>query len=158
MKLVVYLWHVCNILGYVAYVESVMQVRVACVQLECCLHGACKHCVCIQFMCSKLVTFLHLVCLCMWKVCSLHMTSSGRYACTCSVRKAGFRTCVWHVWGVRSGCVQGECHVYVAFVWHVKSCVCGVRVPCIGVHVGHMQHACGIGAVCMRHVCGMHTV
>jgi hypothetical protein len=69
----VYLWHVCNILGYVANVESVMQVHVACVQLECCLHGACKHCVCIQFMCSKLVTFLHLVCLCMHEY--VHMES-----------------------------------------------------------------------------------
>ncbi len=44
-----------------------VQVSVACVQLECYLPGACIHRACMQCMCIKLVTFLHVVCLCMYE-------------------------------------------------------------------------------------------
>jgi hypothetical protein len=55
------LWHACSILVYVIYVAYVMQVSVACVQLECFLCGPCIHCVCIRCMCIELVAFLHVV-------------------------------------------------------------------------------------------------
>ncbi len=109
------LWHACNILAHVAYVASVMQVSVACVQLECSLPGACIHCVCLQCMCSKLVAFLHVVCLCKHECVHLESVqpwqASGKYAVHVQHAEDRFVTCVWHVW-----CVQGECHKHAVCV------------------------------------------
>ncbi len=126
-------------------------------QLECFLRGARIHRVCIQCICSKLVGFLHVVCLCMHE-CMHVETVQPAYGkqvaskqCMCSVHKTG----LWYVYGMFGVCMQGECHKHVVCVWHVKWCVCGMHVPCIGTHVGHLQHACSICEMCMTCACGM---
>ncbi len=59
---------------------------------------------------------------------------------------------------VRFGvCMQGVCRVNPVCLLHVKWCVCGMHVPCIGMHGGHMQHACGICEMFMLFACGMYV-
>ncbi len=82
---------------------------------------------------------------CIWKVFSLGRQVASMQ-CMCSMHRTG----LWHVW-----CVQGERHKHGVCVWHVKWCMCGVHAPCIGMHVGHMQHACGICEMCISFACGM---
>jgi hypothetical protein len=121
------LWHACSILVYVTFVANVMQVSVACVQLECFLCGPCIYRVCICCMCIELVAFLHVVqyvCafmnVCMWKVCRLCMACELQ---VCSARAVCVRQvcdmCIAYL-----GCKQGE------FCMHVEcvQCPCGMCI------------------------------
>jgi hypothetical protein len=125
------LWHACSILVYVMYVAYVMQVSVACVQLECFLCGSCIHRVCICCMCIELVAFLHVVqyaCAFMnvyiWKVCRLCMACEWQVCSACAA-------CVRQVCDMYMAClgsVQGEFHMHVECVQYPCS-MCIVFAP-----------------------------